>query len=104
MDFNFIDFREMLKNKNYDIIYMQYFSRYERIVDYTEWNYELQSYSNKKQIAFYVNNLYAEVGEPIAIVYSDEKLSTEREGDWDTEYEISYEEIDDNWYLEYRSY
>lgn len=104
IDFGYLDLNKVLNLKNKDIICMLYFSNFERICDYTDWDYQLQKYSDKMLISFYVNNFHVAVGEPIAIVYSDEKLSTEREGDWDTEYEISYEKIDNNWYLEYRSY
>ena len=104
IDYNYMEFSDTIKSKNKDIIYLLYLGRFERIVDHSKWNFELHKFSDKIQVSFYVNNLYVDVGEPIAIVYSDEELSVECEGEWEKEYEVTYKHIENNWYLEYRSY
>lgn len=103
MDFGYLDLNKVLSLKNQDIICMLYFSNFERICDYTDWDYQLQKYSDKMLISFYINNLNVDVGEPMAIIYSDEELSISRDGAWETEYEITYEKIEDNWYIAYRT-
>lgn len=54
------------------------------------------------EVVFDIANIAPRPGEAIAIVYSNKKPRDEQYGDWGVEYEYAYEDLGENWYLEYR--
>lgn len=62
----------------------------------------IQGWYYSEQVSFDLANLAPKPGEPMAIVYSNEKPEDEQYGDWEVEYEYAYEDLGGNWYLEYR--
>lgn len=54
------------------------------------------------EVVFDIANIAPRPGEAIAIVYSTEKPQDEQYGDWEVDYEYAYEDLGENWYLEYR--
>ena len=103
IDVTYMDFKDVHNLQNKDIFNLLYLAGYDRVCDYTKFDFETNEFEEDTMISFYLPNLILKDGEMQAIIYSEKELYNDVSGDWEIERKIVYEEIDENWYIAYRS-